>query len=820
MPAIIPVIIMAGAAAIGGTAAIVIGTVLAVGASLLLQSKTSGVASQSSQPTVYQTNPTQLTFTADAPRRMVYGKARISGVVTYANVSGDGHEYLWLVVVVAAHQITDITAMYFNGEAASEVASGYFDWWWHDGTQTTADPQLVATFPEYTEKCILQGCAYAVVKLKFDKTVYKNGRPNITFDIKGKPLYDHRVGLTQWSNNAALATIDFMRSVDGLNATDDEIDWASVDAAADVCDQVPEQMAASLCDGRYTIDGVVELSSKNGDIINQMLAASAGTVVWTQGKYRIYVGAARAVSTRKITQDDLRGNPTLQPRTPADQSFNGVKGTFLDSTNNWQFSDFPPVKGAEYIAQDGGIEQYKDIVLNFTTSPITAQRLATIFLRRARLEKTITLPCKWTCFNYEVWDVIPLNLPMLGWVDKLFQVTDWRMIPPSGSDAGGVELVLTEYSDDLYSDDMDLKPITGGGTIVKPDVTIPKPPASLTAVSGLTAVNQQTGAPRIKFDWTQSNDIYCVGYEIAYSNYPFSPAESDYKYISGRNTTTFVTEDLKAGDTYIGYIRVVNSFEKRSEPIPSNTVIIKGSGAELPEALQGLTATNVDDMFADISWTAPTGNNADFVQLMWADKGEPTNAIELAVIPMPSTTTRVQRNLQNGYYFARFMSKAGLFGDWGFVYATGRPATGVLLQSLSLSQYDGDLVGGIWYNPTLAVSKSQRLASELGWEVFDMMVPEPFGEIDYFAKNATYVATAHTLRISGSVGWHRAPRIPNTLPRIDALAQIAYFDETEYRGGVVLLPKDANIKVGFKAPHSEPQGVVVSGFIGTIEDLT
>ncbi len=81
MPAIIPVIIMAGAAAIGGTAAIVIGTVLAVGASLLLQSKTSGVASQSSQPTVYQTNPTQLTFTADAPRRMVYGKARISGVV-------------------------------------------------------------------------------------------------------------------------------------------------------------------------------------------------------------------------------------------------------------------------------------------------------------------------------------------------------------------------------------------------------------------------------------------------------------------------------------------------------------------------------------------------------------------------------------------------------------------------------------------------------------------------------------------------------------------------------------------------------------------
>lgn len=820
MPAIIPIVIMAGAAIIGTTTAIVIGTVLAVGASLYLASKTSGVPSANSPATTYQTNPTQLTFASDAPRRMVYGKARISGVVTYANVSGDGHEYLWLVVAIAAHRITEITAMYFNGEAASEVASGYFDWWYYDGSQTTADPQLVATFEEYTSKCILTGCAYAVVKLKFDKTIYKNGRPNITFDVKGKPLYDHRTGTTQWSNNAALATIDFMRSVDGLNATDDEIDWESVDAAADICDQTPAQMASSLCDGRYTIDGVVELSTKNGDVINQMLAASAGTVVWTQGKYRLYVGAARTPVARTLTQDDLRSNPTLQPRTPTDQSFNGIKGTFLDSTNNWQFTDFPPVSGAAYVAQDGGIEQYKDIVLNFTTSPIMAQRLATIFLRRARLEKTITLPCKWTCFNYEVWDVIPLNLPMLGWVNKLFQVTDWKMIPPSGTESGGVELVLTEYSDDIYSDDMHIKPITGGGTIVKPDVTIPNPPASLIAVSGLTAVNQQTGEPRVRFDWTQSNDIYCVGYEIAYAKYPFNPVDSDYKFVNGRNTTYYITEGLTAGDTYIGYIRVVNSFENQSVPTPSNTIIVTGSGGEIPEALQGLTATIVNNLYVDLAWSAPTAINADFIQLMWAAENDPLNATEIAVIAMPQTTIRVQRQLLDGFYIARFMSKAGIFGAWASAFSPARNVTGTLVQSLKLNKYDGDLTGAIWYKPNLAVSKSQRLASELGWEVFDMMTPQPFSDITYYRKNSSYIVAGKTVRVSGSLGWHRAPTIPNTLPKIYAVARLAYFDEVDYKNGDFTLPKDANTKLGFSATHSEPQGVVLTGFTGTIEDIT
>lgn len=822
MPQILPMIVIGAAAAIGTTTALVIGTIVAVGLTLVTARNMSGIPSTPNPVgTTYQTNPLELTFQADAPRRMVYGKARVSGVVSYANISGEGYENLWMVVIIAAHQIHSVTEIYFNGVAGPEAADGAYEYWVYDGTQTAADPTLMSLFPEYTFECVLKGCAYAVVKLTYDKEVYKNGRPNIQFDVKGKMVYDPRDGLTKWSNNAALCTADFMTYEDGLAATSAEMDWTTVAAAADVSAQIPDGMSADLCDGRYTIDGVVELTTKNGDTISQMLAALAGTVVWTEGKYRLFAGAARTPVARVITEDDLRDSPTLQPRTPTDQSFNSVKGTFLDSTNSWTFSDFPPVVGAEYVTQDGGIQQFKDIVLNFTTSPLTAQRLATIFLRRARLEKTITLPLKWTCFNYEVWDVVQLNLPQLGWISKQFQITDWKMMPPSRNEAGGIELVLVEYSDEIYSDDMDLKPIDGGGVIVVPDVTQAKPLPVLYATSGITAIEPGTGKPRIRFDWPVSTDIYTVGYEIAYGKYPFVPTDADYIGVAGRNTYYFMTPALAAGDTYIGYVRTVNSFDKRSSATPSNTVVVTGVGSEYPETLVGLTFNVVDGTYGDLTWSPPAASNSPAVKtvIMWAPTIDdfPT-AVLVANVNLPSTTLRVTREIEDGYYFAAFVSNGGLIGGIDNVAAAGRtPAT--LLQSLTFEKELGDSTGLVWVSETRAVSDSQSNADELGWEVFDMMVPNPVAQCTFYRKSATYKAAPAALRALGSVGWVRSPNVPGTLPVLNATAQVAHFASTEYKQGTFTLSEDANIKMGFTASISDPQGALFIGLTATLEEI-
>src|SRR5690606_36813822 len=52
------------------------------------------------------------------PRDMVYGRARKGGVITFLHASGPKDQYLQLVVVLAAHRVKSIGAVWFDGEMA------------------------------------------------------------------------------------------------------------------------------------------------------------------------------------------------------------------------------------------------------------------------------------------------------------------------------------------------------------------------------------------------------------------------------------------------------------------------------------------------------------------------------------------------------------------------------------------------------------------------------------------------------------------------------------------------------------------------------
>lgn len=811
MPVLIPIIPILIGAAVGGAVAVGIGIAVSIGLSFAMMRTPDG-QNNNTVSNSYKTNPTELTFASNAPRRLVYGFARVSGVVSYANVEGDGYENLYMAIVVASHQITSISEIYFDNVPSVEMDSSYFEWWFHDGSQTTADSRLVSLFPEYNSNCILTGCAYAVVKLKYNKEIWKNGRPNITFDIKGKAIYDPRDGITRWTNNAALVLADFMTSPDGLGATYQEMDWESVKTAANISDEKPALMTANLCDGRYTIDGVVELSSRNGDIINNMTSACAGTVVWTEGKYTIFAGADREEIERPITSNDLRDNPTLTPRVSSDQIFNCVKGTFLDSTSGWVYTDFPVVKGEDFITEDG-VEIFKDLVLPFTTSPITAQRLATLYLRKARLETVVNLPCKWTCFNYEVHDVVKLHLPELGWDNKLFQVTDWKMTPPSGNDAGGVDLVLAEYAHELWSDDMSLKPINTGGVIIPPDVTIPKPVKVIYIQSDSSTLDNQN-SPRFRLDWVKPLDIYAVNYEIAYGKYPYTPSESDYVLVQPITTIHWFSGPLELGETYQAYVRVRNSFNKVSNPIITNPVKAQGSILVIPQSVDGFSAVTMD-AFADLYWLSPLDNSTKVV-IKWGKTSDPTKAALLAEVPSTQTNFRILNALEGGFYFVAFKSATNTVGAFTSSYLQGRPMTENVKQVLKIDKSLLDVDGGVWVNRTTLVSKSQSLASELGWDVFDKMVPNPVSQIEAFNKNEVFVEGS-TYRVGGvvNVSYAQGEGAPATATTLKC--QLAHANSIETVEGIGNLTGNANAKLGFLYSVASPHGAVITYSTGSFE---
>jgi hypothetical protein len=152
--------------------------------------------------------------------------------------------------------------------------------------------------------------------------------------------------------------------------------------------------------------------------------------------------------------------------------FNGVKGTYLCPGNKWQPSDIPPYaqdslhgyangsplypEGDANMAADGGDRRWLDIQLPFTISTSAAQRLAKIELMRRRQQGTGTFMFNMALYQTTALDVIQMSLPLLGWVDKLLEISAHRFkldkVQTPGGEATllGTEIDVQETDPSVY----------------------------------------------------------------------------------------------------------------------------------------------------------------------------------------------------------------------------------------------------------------------------------------------------------------------------------------------------------------------------------
>ncbi|MDV2503074.1 MAG: phage tail protein [bacterium] len=250
--AVVTAVIEFSIATIGFTATLAIASaidalVLSAGASLLAKKpKTPSLAlggfSQTARDrTVTARQPI-------APSRVIYGRARVGGIVTFLHSTND-NQFLHLVITLFGHEIDAIENVYFDGalvplDGAGEATgtfAGFARVLTRLGTaaQTAYQELIDDTGGLWTSDHRQRGRANAYVRLKFSRDLYPTGVPNITFDVRGKKIFDPRTSTTVWSPNPALALSDYLtESAFGLAAVyADEIDATKLTAAANVCEE-------------------------------------------------------------------------------------------------------------------------------------------------------------------------------------------------------------------------------------------------------------------------------------------------------------------------------------------------------------------------------------------------------------------------------------------------------------------------------------------------------------------------------------------------------------------------------------------------------
>jgi hypothetical protein len=271
-----------------------------------------------------------------------------------------------------------------------------------------------------------------------EHTVYATGYPDITLLARGpKGVFDPRIpGNVNGTSNPALLAAWYRtlpRADGGMGIPTTWIDWPSVAAAANICDEL---ISVKTLDGsstelikRYECNTVLYLADgpTRADNLRQILSAMAGEFPFSGGLYRCYAGAYRA-PTFTITDADICAGEPIQ-FTPSAGGFkkppNVMTAQIFDKAKDYIEVGAPEVSNTTYITNDGG-EETDEISLPATTDSRQANYLMGLRLEQKRPAIAGNLTLGGIGADMLLLDALQFSLPdypeLAG---KAFEVRQW-----------------------------------------------------------------------------------------------------------------------------------------------------------------------------------------------------------------------------------------------------------------------------------------------------------------------------------------------------------------------------------------------------------
>ena len=608
-------------------------------------------------------NRTQMIKQPTVARRMIYGETRVSGVLGFAESTEDD-KYLHLVILMASHEVNSIGQIYINDTAITLDGSGnctaptqYANLIRinkHLGSPTqVADTDLIAeSNGKWTADHKLSGIAYVYARLEFDADAFPNGLPNISAIVQGKKLYDPRTSTTVYSTNPALAIRDYLTdTIYGFGTSTSEIDDTSFTTAANICEE-SVALSGGGTENRYTINGTFESSGSPKQILENLLTAMGGSVIFSNGKFR--TKAAKYVApTVTLDEGDLRGSISLQSRRSRRDNYNAVKGIFTSPDNNYIAADYPAFTSTTFQNEDNGEQIFLDLDLPYTTSSPMAQRLAKIALFRNRQQITLSMPCKLKAFQLNVGDTVSINNTRFGFSSKVFEVGEWDVIfenDANGIPIMGVDLVLRELNSAVYDWNAEEKAFQLDNTILPDPFVVTTPSISVSdelrvfneeAVSVLT-VNVVSGSARV------------IDFEVQAKK----AADTQFINLGKSSANLFELVNVQDGAVYDVRARGISRLSKSDFVTAQHQVV----GKTLPPADVTNFQVNIIGTEAHLSWTPV----ADLDLSHYIIRHSPlttgaifTNATTLVdKVSRPANTVTVPA--LTGTYFVRSVDKLGL----------------------------------------------------------------------------------------------------------------------------------------------------------------
>lgn len=304
-----------------------------------------------------------------------------------------------------------------------------------------------------------RGIAYSAMTFDWGDGKLYQGPPVMTFVVKGKKCYDPRLDVTPgasptnpsyiaWTNNPALCWADYAMADFGGAVPSTRINWASVVAAADICDALVNIPGATT-QKRYTFNGRITLPVDPDWRENAKLFIDAmlGRMVRRDGIWFIYAGAYDSPSYT-IAKTDWLSIDRIKTVAPRDGGrWNTVRCWYVDSSRNWQRVECFPRRNATYKSADGGEEITLEMEQPGCDNEYEAQRKAELILRQSRNQIAITgrLPPRFR--KMATGETVAVTFEELGWASKIMRIRSMDLLPDGSVNVGFVEEQSADWTD-------------------------------------------------------------------------------------------------------------------------------------------------------------------------------------------------------------------------------------------------------------------------------------------------------------------------------------------------------------------------------------
>jgi len=453
---------------------------------------------------------------SDAAWQIVYGERVVGGSLFALEMAGANNEFLYVGIVWCyggPDGIEEVVEIRFGDEIAVTGTTpigkytGLITVEHKLGTDAQAASTILTTdLPSrFSSSDKGSGHAYSVLKLKFDQDKFSDfSIEGIRAKIKGRKPLDTRIGSVAWTQNPALAIRDYLSHTrfglgygQGLRRLPVIVDDAYNNTQANICDELVAKKAGGTR-ARYAMNMAFTTEAEPGRALQEMFVAMGGGPTYSNGKWRLLAGAWRPPGIT-LGDGDLRGPVQIKMALGRLETFNGVRGVFVDPTH-WQPTNYPVYAPADMLAEDDGIRIWRDLDFTAVTEAGQAQQLAKLGLEMIRRPKRLVLPCKFLAYELLPGDTFRFTHD--DWVEKTFAVERIEL-PVEHDELGavilGVDIHAREEDPGVYY----WNPTADEGTYTAPpSPTLPAPPQSPL----IFANNDPTARPTIRpTSWLPSN---------------------------------------------------------------------------------------------------------------------------------------------------------------------------------------------------------------------------------------------------------------------------------------------------------------------------